>query len=261
MLLMAVVNRRSGMTHGNAKILQSMVLFPWKGIQVAKSFSGWIGQTASDARNSNSIAKAVEFAARFRGLSKELRNIWELYASSFGSAVDREKSDNVATARNVIPNRKKLMSGINAYVAENIKAVHAGMAAPFDNPPYGESVPPPPTHLKITSYDSAMGIATVTWTDPVLADTPVAAFVRLWATVQAKKKIYPQIVKHLTVPTGGTTTFDKLRVGRVYGNNTIELKGIGKGLLRIQCDSLVQRKAGQAPLSGPRSNVDEFSIN
>ena len=254
---MATVNRRSGMISGGQKWLQAQVAQAWKGLQVIRNYSGNIQQIPSNSKNTVK-AKMGEFASRFREtLTDSQRNAWDQYAGTLGSAVDRERSDNVATAKNIIPRRKKLMSGINAYVGANVDAFLAGMATPLDTPPIGEHIPPPPINVGVTY---ATGTATVSFTEPNLVGGPTAKYVRLWVTFQGGMKIHPQLVAHVTLPSGAPITFTELRTGHAWGSPKMLLSDIGSGILRVQMDTITQRKTGQAPLVGPGSNVAEAKI-
>ncbi|MBI4232405.1 hypothetical protein HY605_04180 [Candidatus Peregrinibacteria bacterium] len=261
MLLMAVVNRRSGLTEGILKVYQPVASMSWKGIQIVRNF-GKLAHMFS-LSSSELRAKMVEFARRFKlTLTLEQRSIWDQFAGTLGSAVDREASDNVSYAKSVIPRRRKLMSGIDAYVAANIQAYKAGIATPLDTPPFGEATPPPPITVALTTFDTMTGTATVTFTDPVLVDTPIVAKARLWALVQGgKNKIHRQLVTHVALPSGGSVTFDELRTGHSWSSPKAKLNTIGKAVLRVQMDTIAQRVAGQAPLIGPGSNVAEIGIS
>ena len=65
MLLMAVLNRRSGLASGGIQPFQPMAAFVWKGKQYLRYFGGGIVSIPSNSRNQVK-AKMTEFANRFR---------------------------------------------------------------------------------------------------------------------------------------------------------------------------------------------------
>lgn len=253
---MAIVNRRSGTAKGGVKIFQLGAAQIWKGLQVVRDYSGWIGQTPSK-KNKALKAKEAFFAARFRhDLTVAQQNLWNQFAGTLGSAVDREKSDNVALAKNIIPKRRKLMTGLDAYVGLNLAAHQSGMMTPLDTPPYGEATPPPPIDVDVTY---AGGTATVTWTDPTLVGTPMTKIVRVWAKLLEKGN-HVQIVGFLTIPSTGSFTFTELRSGHAHNSPKIMLSQLGTANLAIQMDTIAARTLSQAPLIGPSSNVAVVKI-
>ncbi|MBI4335832.1 MAG: hypothetical protein HY589_04170 [Candidatus Omnitrophica bacterium] len=254
---MAIINRRSGLVHGGTKPFQPVVAQSWKGMQVMRNFSPGIMQIPSEDR-AMVRALVTEFSVRFGELAPELRNLWEQYAAGLGSAVDREMGDNVSNAKNIIPKRRKLMSGIDAYIAANVNAALAGMATPLDTPPVGAGTPPPPLQVGLT-YDN--GIATATWIDPVLTGTPVAKFVRLWTHLHAGKRFHSQLVAHAALPSDGAkASFTEINGGNAWNSPKIHIADIPFGIVRVQMDTIIQPGASQAPMTGPASNVAEFSF-
>ena len=84
MLLMAVLNRRSGLASGGIKAFQAQVAFAWKGLQILRNYGGDIQQIPSNSKN---VVKAMmtEFANRFRDtLTDSQRNAWDQYAGTLG---------------------------------------------------------------------------------------------------------------------------------------------------------------------------------
>src|SRR3990172_12162387 len=125
---------------------KSVGLF-WKGLYVGRGLANSTTQTKTTYQMTTR-AKAVEMTNRWNEvLTQEQRDMWTQYAGSLGSAVDREKSDNVAKTKNVIPKRSKLMSGLNAYIKSNIVEYLADGGGPDDIAPIGDQTPPPPLNV------------------------------------------------------------------------------------------------------------------
>lgn len=250
MLLMAIINRRSGIASGGVKLFQAQVAFAWKGIQSIRNYSGGAMAIGSEA---NKLVKTLTagLAREYHNMETYKRNAWDQYAGTLGSAVDREAGDNVSNAKSIIPKRRRLMSGINAFVGTNINAFLAGLAAPFDMPPMGQSPPPPPLSVSATYSDGAVK---VTWIDPVVGEN-LKAFVRIWARVGSR---YSHIVAYVSLPSSGGVDVSDVRLGRNWVCPKVKLAELPKGtLVRIQLDTLVHRKANVSPVVGCGSNVTE----
>jgi hypothetical protein len=241
---------------GRINLSEPQVLSNWKGLVVVRALARKINQIKSATR-SGINAKFSEFAARWKiVLTKADRDRWEEYANLLGSAVNRDKEDAAIGSHNIIRQRKKLMSGFNAYVMCNMAAYTSGLPTPKDIAPIGDPTPNPPLNLTL-SY--AAGAATVTWTDPIIPDDPLIAEkrVRIWAQVQSGRKVHTQLVTTLDIPTAGTFTFDTLRCGGAYNSPTIMLGDIPRGLLRVQMDTVIARTTVRGAVIGPPSEVVE----
>lgn len=245
-----------GREKGKTYPFRTRIAVAWKGLQVYRSPAKNTQQKKS-SKQSTVTSRTTIYANRFRDiLSDSQRNAWDQYAGTLGSAVDRERSDNTTTAKNIIPRRKKLMSGINAFVGTHIAGFLAGKTDTMDNPPIGEHVPPPPSNVAV-SY--LTGTVTVTWTPPTFVGSPIFKKVRIWAMFQGGAKIHAQLVGY-AAPADGTFTFTALHTGHAWGSPSMNLTSIGQGIIRVQMDSLVERIADQAPMLGPSSNVAELKI-
>ena len=146
------------------------------------------------------------------------------------------------------------MTGFDAYVGLNLAAFASGMTTPRDIPPRGEQTPPPPTGVGLNYMG---GTATVSWTEPTLVGTPTDKFVRVWAKLG---KGHKQIVASIAMPSPGTYSFTELRSGHSQDSPKIILVNESTNILLVQMDTIVARKAGQAPMIGPSSNVAQFKI-
>ena len=159
---MPTVNEK-GLKKGKMYILGLMVFSRWKGMQTMRALAK--SKTYKKSATQSVVTSGMASAAnRFRDvITDSQRNAWDQYAGTLGSAVDRERSDNTAVAKSVIPKRKKLMSGINAYVGAYIDGKLAGKTDTMDIPPIGEHVPPPPMNVTIN------GAGVVSWYRPYLS--------------------------------------------------------------------------------------------
>lgn len=247
MLLMAIMNRRSGMAKGGTKPFQSVVAASWKGVQSLRNFAASIARTTNVAQTVIRF-KMSEFSTRFRSFDTQTRQGWDSYAGSLGSAVDREMNDNVSYAKNIIPHRRKLMSGINVYVARNIEGYLAGMATPLDIAPVGRGTPYPPLNVD-ASYGN--GKLRLGWIDPVFSVKPNAAFVRIWIRLANH---HSKLLVHIALPSSGSVEFTHIRPGRLLALIPDDV------LVRVQLDTITQGSIGEAPIISAGSNVAEAVI-
>ena len=201
-------------------------------------------------------AKAVEMTNRWNEvLTQEQRDMWTQYAGSLGSAVDREKSDNVAKTKNVIPKRSKLMSGLNAYIKSNIVEYLADGGGPDDIAPIGDQTPPPPLNVEATFDGSPLpfGGIKLTWTDPILTGTPTKKKVRIWLKSITKPKAQTQIIAHQSFGAVQPYTIHNIR----FSKATIDVLQVRGSRFTIQMDTVIQSTTGRGAIIGPGSNVSE----
>ena len=72
----------------------------------------------------------------------------------------------------------------------------------------------------------------------------------MWASYGiGKTKIHPQLVAHVAFG-AETLAITALRTGHAWGSPEVNLSDLGKGILRVQCDTIVEKSSGQAPMIG-----------
>ncbi|MBI4232375.1 hypothetical protein HY605_04030 [Candidatus Peregrinibacteria bacterium] len=155
-------------------------------------------------------------------------------------------NDNVSNAKNIIPHRRVLMSGINVYVARSIEGFLAGMTTPFHILPGG---PPPPPLSVDAEYRE--GVLWVKWLDPTFSDRPHKAFVRVWARLANR---HSKLLAHIAVPSSGSAEWTQIRPGLPL------LLASDDVLVRFQLDTIIQSGEGVAPVISSGSNVAEAVI-
>jgi hypothetical protein len=238
---------------------EAMIASNWKGMLVLRGLARKIDQIKSATRSSVNRLLS-ELAPRWKTvLTKEDRDRWELYASLLGSAINREKEDAARGSHNIIRTRNKLMSGFNAYLGCNWLAMSAGLPYPKDIAPLGDPTPAPPSSVGLT-YTA--GVATVTWTDPLLPTVPTIAEkkIRIYAQIQAGKKVHTQIVGTVEIPSAGSFDFNLMRAQGAFDSPFISIGDMTSGLLRVQLDTVIAVTTVRGAVGSPPSEVAEAVI-
>jgi hypothetical protein len=238
------------------------ILSNWKGRIYVRALPRKIDQIKSERRGAINALIAM-LAPRWSSVLLDAdRQRWEEYANLLGSAIDADKQDLALGSHNVIPQHKTLMSGFNAYIRANLLAFAAGLPYPKDVAPLGDPVPTSPSNIGLTY---AGGTATVTWTNPVLPSTPPIAEkkVLIWAEIQSKGKIHPQIVAAIDIsvtPPPETYDFTALRGGGGFGGVLVSIGDMTAGLLRVQLATTIAVTTVRGCISSPPSIVKEVPI-
>lgn len=236
---------------GRLNLSEPVIISNWKGLVVARSMARKIDQVRSDERSAVNTT-FTQLAQRWRhALTQAQRDAWEQYANLMGSAYDRDTGDVAGTGHNLIRARKKLMSGINAYIAANQLASTAGLAIPRDDAPIGDPAPVPASGVAIAPGG---GGVIVTWTDPAVIAPITDAVVRIHMQAQANRKWHTQIVSLFTVPTPGTATITQLRSGGGFGSPVVDL-ALVRGFIRAQLDVVAVTSATRGARVSPPSEV------
>ena len=242
------------MVNGHAirkhSLYQKSVGLFWKGLYIGRGLANSTTQTQTTYQVTIK-AKMTEFANRFNSeLTDAQRQAWDTYAGSLGTAADREAGDTGGNAMNVIPkHRRKLQTGINAYVSANMTEFLADAGGPDDTAPLGDASPPPPFDVALSGNLAGL---IVTWTDPVLVGTPSKKFIRLWLKKTTKAKVHAQYLKTIAIGVE-TSTVTQMRRSRY-------MVALDKGIYRVQLDTITQSASGRGCITGPGSNVAEIKL-
>lgn len=246
---------------GKVRLFDRMIAFNWKGLQCFRSETPNIHQTPSAAWDLIKQSLTILSTRWFTVLTEAERNLWDEYAGMLNSQAQEVSNRIGAGAGNIIRSRQKVMSGYNAYIGANLLTLSRGDAVfPRIHAPI--SVPAPTSPLNIgLSYDPATGTATVTWSDPDIAGLALLpgskAYVAIWAAVQRRKKVHPQIVAFYPVPSPQTMEFTALRGGHSFPNPTVPLKDLVGGELRVQMDTVYAAEVGAKKFGGVVSHPSE----
>jgi hypothetical protein len=233
---------------GKVKLFDRMVAFDWKGLQVFRSEAPNIQQSTSSAKELMKNALTVLATEWYTYMTVEQRNRWEAYADTLNSQA-REVSNRIGSQfGNIIPARKKLMSGFNAFVGSNLLAISRGDPIfPRYEAPLGFPVPTAPLNVSVT-YDPESGMAKVTWTDPDTTNLPngtdVVTYVAVWAMIQKRKRVHPQIVVAYEAPGPEMVYFTHLRDGAAENDSVVPIADEVGGELRVQMDTVYCPKIG-----------------
>jgi hypothetical protein len=105
-------------------------------------------------------------------------------------------------------------------------------------------------------------VALVSWIQPDFGPLGTRVVFEFWAKVQAKKRIYPQIVNSqvYTIPPTGGNGIDTFRRGGSVNGSNITLSQLIGGLLTVQMVSVRQDPIGHSFIQGPPSNAVEILI-
>lgn len=227
---------------------QTGVITSWKGILVYKKKAGSItSMSAAQIAIRNQVKQLSK--DWFNVLTDAQRQAWNIYAKSKENLKHWDWI--MSSTAGVIPKKKNIMSGFNAYISSNIMADSVNFNPDRENPPDTEKVSPPT--ITLLTYPDPPDTAHVEWTDPIFITTPTQTRVRLWAEV--KGKAHKQLV-----------TFKNFGVG--FANFTT-LKGIGgtnhplsfyePGTLIVQMDTIVAN-TGTGAEHSYFSNLKEITI-
>lgn len=158
----------------------------WRGIHYVR------GKAASVANPNSTVQENVRntvavYSVRWTSvLTDAQRYGWNEYAQTLGSAAKSEASQGF---KNIMPLRRKVMSGYNAYISVNISLLRLGMSG-VDDAPLGEDALAPATGLTVTPDGPPTTQWVVTWTDP--AGITANDYVVLW--VKSSKYAHPQLL-------------------------------------------------------------------
>lgn len=230
---------------GKLKLFDKMIGYQWKGLQVFRNETKKIQQVKSEARSLiNSLVP--ELTSRwFEVLTQEQRFAWDQFAGMLNSAAKEDSDRQGNGAKNIIPSRRKLMSGFNAYLRSNLLGASRGATIPRDRAPLDVVCPTPPLNVSVT-YTPATGIVEVTWSDPDVSMYPVNAevYVSVWAMVIRRKKVHPQLIVAYPVPSPQSATFSSIRTGHSWDSPILPIKSFSGGFLVVQMDTIT---SGEVP--------------
>jgi hypothetical protein len=243
---------------GRIKLAEAQIATNWKGMLVLRALARKINQIQS-TKKSGVRAALTQIATRWKtALTDSQRFGWEAYANVLKSAIHREREDAARGSHNVIRQRAKLESGFNAFIESNLIAYTSELSIPRDIAPLGEPFPPPPTNIALTV---SAGIATVTWTDPVLVTPePAEKKIRIWAQLQSYRRPYHTQLVGVVDFGVGSYSFSTLRSGGAWGSPFYLLNGVNFSFLRVQLETVVARTALQGAVVGSPSEVVEAQL-
>lgn len=241
---------------GKIRLFERMVATSWKGMQVIRDYAPKIDQVKSSTRAAVNTLLAF-LASRYQTTVTEAqKQAWALFADFLNTQSSEESNRVGGGSFNVIRSRGRLMSGYNAYVYTNLALFTRGLAVPRDDAPIGGPAPTPASGLVPAV---APGTATLTWTDPdvtLYAPWPAAEIAcTVWARVQRKGMVHPQLVGSFPVPTPGTITITTLRSGNTVNNPTIGLANLVGGRIDFQMDTVATIGPSFGGIISPPSEV------
>lgn len=239
---------------GRLRLTQDMVGANWRGLQTFRNkrfHHKWGSSHASVL-----IKSAYSELSRcwYYALTPQQRDEWEFYAKGLTCVAEEVSSRIASGAKNIIPKRRKLMSGFNAFLGSNIAAFTRGLSYPRYNAPISTPAPCPPTNITVTTNN---GIAKVKWTDPHTSQfSPDAKIIlAIYVQVQIKTLIPTQLAGIIKVPSPGEFNIEFVRCSSMYGPVTIPLKKLIYSELRVQMDTLVSEGENTGAILSSPSNV------
>lgn len=228
------------------------IISTWKGVTYARRKGASPSNPVSEAQ-ANIRARISAASKRWAGvLTGAQRAGWESYAQGLGSAADSKDYDKTGI-RVIIPDNRKVMSGINAYLLLNCLSFSAGaklMTQWTDDAPNGIDPPNPPTNLTCECCSALLpkhNCVRWTWDDPV--NTVGGERIRLWG-VSHQGGAHRQVIYN--VPLG----WEDLALCDVKGahGQTFKFDQLpGMYLFQIDCVSADGQKS-------PPSNICQLNL-
>jgi hypothetical protein len=236
--------------HGTKRLgTGKIVITRWKSIIVVrKAPKKFMSGTARQIAQRNLLKELV--SDWHNVLSQAQRDTWGSYAQSIHD-INRWGNINDAV-KGVIPKRKNIMSGFNAFLSLNIISNAVGLSIPIVTPPIGGVAVAPPLITSLT-YDPLSSTVTVDWMndyDPILSENIKW---RIWACIS--NKAYSQVV-YVFNSTIKHATFTQL-----YGKGGVlnNVSSYSPGNLRVQMEALYWSN-GAIVKASVAGNTREISI-
>lgn len=229
-------------------ITETAVITVWKGLTVLrKKPTTIISMSAAQIQIRNAL-KA--FSKDWFGLLTDTeRSSWNLYAKSKEDLAHWNYI--MSSTIGVIPKKKNIMSGFNAFISSNMLADSVNFPHPRKTAPTIEKLSSP---LIISiSYPDPPDVCNITWSDPITPTGATNKKVRVWAEVLGKAHKQIVSIKNFGVNSLTFTTMKSIN------GITKTLHNLEPGTLRIQMDTIAA-KPNEGPEHSFFSNLMQITI-
>lgn len=243
---------------GKIKAIDTVIASNWKGLQTFSSHAPNRMCMASDLCK-NIHSKTIEFVNRWKYiLTKQQRDEWEVYAHGLTHTA-KEVANRIGRGKDIIKEKNKLMTGLNAYTRANLLAYTRNIPTPQDIAPFSTPTPLPPKNVEVVCEN---GIAKVNWQDPptTMFDANSTVVVTIYVQIQARKRIHSQICGILKVPSPQTYEIKSVRCGTLPFGITLPLTRFISSELRVQMNTVASSGPNIGAIASSSSNLSTTTI-
>jgi hypothetical protein len=250
--------------HGKVRLFETMVAFPWRGLQVFRSLAPDIRQTKSLFRER--INAQLTFLARFwqDQLTPEQRSLWRSYAGQLTSQAREISNQTAEGTYNIIPPRRRIYSGFNAFISTNMIAFTRNVEATFYLPPLSLPLPPSPK-IVLVSQSGGVRIKLQNRTNLLNAGYQTIVMA-VFAQIQRIKRIHTQVVKLQQTTADDTseieTIITQIRIPKTDSMEIVPIETYNGGEIRLQADLAAFPSEGSiGPTLSAPSELLAFKLN